>query len=64
MLFALIHFRVLHPIITTHLTCVFPSLANDTNIIGPSLDVLFVFLQLHEEFGTLGLLVQPMKCVA
>jgi hypothetical protein len=42
-LFALAHFRALHSIATTHLTCVFPSLANDTHMIGPTLDVLPIF---------------------
>jgi len=43
MLFALIHFHVLHPIAATHPTCVFPSLANDMHIVGFALDVLSFF---------------------
>jgi hypothetical protein len=43
MLFALVHFRALHFTATTHLTCVFPSLADDTHMIGFALDVLPIF---------------------
>jgi hypothetical protein len=31
------------PIATTHLTCVFPSLVDDTHIIGPTLNVVLCF---------------------
>jgi len=44
MLFALVHFCTLCLTTTTHFTCVFPSLANDTFIIGPTLDVVLAFL--------------------
>jgi hypothetical protein len=64
MLFALTHLCTFHPTATTHPTCVFPSLANDTHIVGPTSYVLLIFLQLQEEFGALGLLVQSSKCVA
>ncbi len=63
-MFTLVHFCVLHPTLVTHPTCVFPSLANDNHIIGLASNVLLVFLQLQEKFGTLGLLVQPTKYVA
>ncbi len=63
-MFTLVHLCVLHPILVTHPTCVFPSLANDKHIIGLASNVLLVFLQLQEIFCTLGLLVQPIKCVA
>jgi ABC-type uncharacterized transport system permease subunit len=36
---------------------------NDTHIIGPTSNVLFVYPQLQEEFGAFGLLVQLMKRV-
>jgi hypothetical protein len=39
--FALIHFRAFRLIAATHPTCVFPSLAYDTHIVGPTLDVFF-----------------------
>ncbi len=63
MLFALTYLHVLLPTATTHPTCVFLSLATDTHIIGLASNVLFVFLQLQEEFGALRFLVQLMKCV-
>jgi len=43
MLFALAHFRTLCPTTTTHFTCVFLSLANDTHIVGPASNVLPFF---------------------
>jgi hypothetical protein len=43
-LFALTHFCVLHPITTTHPTCVFPLLVDDTHIVGLASDVLFFFV--------------------
>ncbi len=64
MFFALVHLHVLCFIVTTHPTCVSPLLANDMHIISPTLDVLPIFLQLHEEFGALGFSMQLMKCVA
>ncbi len=51
------------PYITSHPTCVFHLLANDTHIIGPTSDVILVFLWLQKKFSTLMLSVQPMKCV-
>jgi hypothetical protein len=62
-LFALVHFCAFCPIVVTHPTCVFPSLAYDTHIVGTTLDVLLIFLRLQEEFDTLKLLVQLTKCV-
>jgi hypothetical protein len=58
-----VHLCALHPISVTHLTFVFPSLANDKYIIGLASDVLLVFMQLQEKFGVLGLSMQPTKCV-
>jgi hypothetical protein len=37
------------------LICVFLLLVDDTHIVGLASNVLLVFLQLQEEFGTLGL---------
>jgi hypothetical protein len=42
--------------------CVFPPLANDTHIVGLTSNVGVFFLKL-QKFLTLGLLVQPKKCV-
>jgi hypothetical protein len=38
-----------------HFICVFLLLVDDTHIINLTLDVFIDFLQLQEEFGTLGL---------
>ncbi len=46
MLFALVHFHIIHPIAIIHLTCVLPSLANDTHIVGLALDVVLVFFEI------------------
>ncbi len=58
LLFTLAHLCILCPIATTHPTFVFPSLANDTHIVGLALDELLGFLQLQKEFKALGLLVK------
>jgi hypothetical protein len=42
-LFALVHFCALRPTAITHPACVFPSLANDTHIVDPTLNVLPFF---------------------
>ncbi len=41
----------------------FSFVVDDTHIVGPTLNVLLDFLRLQDEFGALGLLVQPKKCV-
>jgi hypothetical protein len=55
MLFVFVHLRVFRPITTAHPPCVFPSLADDTHKVGPTSNVVPVFLQLWEELSTLGL---------
>jgi hypothetical protein len=62
-LFALAHFCVFHPTTITHLSCVFPSLVDDTQIFGHALDVVPIFKKLHKEFIVVKILVQPTKCV-
>lgn len=61
-LFILTHFHALHPTVTTHLN-VFPSLIDDTHIVGLVSNVVFIFLRLHAKFVTLGFFIQPTKCV-
>ncbi len=63
MLFAWAYFHTFHFIEAMHPTCVFPSLVDDTYIIGPTLCVIFTFLRLLQKFSTLGLLMQLAKCV-
>jgi hypothetical protein len=55
MLFALTHLHALYPTTISHPTCVFASLEDDMHIVDLALNVLFVFLWLQEEFGTIGL---------
>jgi len=62
-LFALVHLCILHPIATTHPTYVFPSLTNDTHIVGLASNMVPIFMWLQEKFVALGLLMQPTKCV-
>lgn len=58
MLFALTHFRIFCLTITLHPTFVFPSLANDTSIVGVVLDVVPTFVQLEAKFAALGFSIQ------
>ncbi len=45
-LFVLVHLCIFCPITTIHPTCVFPLLADDTNIVGIALDVVFIFFMI------------------
>ncbi len=63
-LFALAHLHVLRHIVTTRPSCVFLSLTNDTHIVGPTSNVVPMFLRLEEELLTLSISVQPTNCVA
>jgi hypothetical protein len=54
-LFVLFHLCGIHHIATTHLTCVFFSLADDTHIIGFASNVILISLQLKQKFLPLGL---------
>jgi hypothetical protein len=62
-LFALAHLRAFCFTATAHPTCVFPLLTNDMHIVGLTLNVLPIFLQLQKEFGAIKNLVQLTKCV-
>ncbi len=45
-LFTLTHLHIFHPTILAHLTCVFPSFANDMHIVGIVSNVVPAILQL------------------
>jgi len=45
-LFALTHLHVLHLIVATHPTYVFPSLVDDMLIVGPTSNAIFIFLMI------------------
>jgi hypothetical protein len=62
-LFTLVHLLALRLTITTHFIYVFPSLVNDTHILGLALDVIPAFLWLQEELSALNLSMQSAKCV-
>jgi hypothetical protein len=63
-LFAPTRLCTFRPIVIAHPTYVFLLLVDDTCIIGLALNVLYVFLRLHEKIGALGLSMQLTKCVA
>jgi hypothetical protein len=43
-MFVLVHLCALRRIAIAHLTCVFPSLVDDTHIVSPTSDVVSIFL--------------------
>ncbi len=55
MLFILTHFRILPPTTTTHFTCVFSPLTNDTHIIDHVSNVVLAFSHFQAKFATLKL---------
>ncbi|KAL2629302.1 hypothetical protein R1flu_013988 [Riccia fluitans] len=61
-LFALAHLRALRTMALEHPLCMFPSLADDTHIVGPSEVVLPAFHSLEGHLSAVGLTVQPTKC--
>lgn len=62
-LFAMAHFTALRATAVAHPTCLFPSLSDDTHIIGPPADILAALSTLTSELALLGLRVQPQKCL-
>jgi len=62
-LFALVHFYAFCLTTLAHPTCVYPSLVDDTRIVGPTLNMVHVFLWLYYELSALRLLMQLTKCV-
>jgi hypothetical protein len=62
-LFAFTHFRTLHSI-TNHFLCLFPSIVDDTHIIGPPSIVSFTYEHFQIEIYAIGLSIQLHKCVA
>ncbi|KAL2632330.1 hypothetical protein R1flu_017016 [Riccia fluitans] len=63
-LFALAHLRALRTMASEHLFCLFPSLADDTHIVGPPEAVVPAFHTLEGHLSAVGLTVQPTKCAA
>ncbi len=65
-LFVLAHFRALHSTTSCFPSCLFPSIIDDTHIIGPY--PLSIISSTYEHFQTklraIGLSIQLQKCVA
>jgi hypothetical protein len=62
-LFALVHYKVLHFIASCFPFCLFSSIANDIQIIGPLLIILFAYEHFKTKFHVIGLFIQLYKCV-
>ncbi|KAL2612314.1 hypothetical protein R1flu_024006 [Riccia fluitans] len=63
-LFALAHLRAFRIVASDNTICLFPSLADDTHIVGPPEAVMVAFHALEGHLLAVGLIVQPTKCVA
>jgi len=62
LLFVLAHYRVFVETITWTPSCVFPSLANDTNIVGLMNENFHAYDQLSTQLALFGLRVKVSKC--
>ncbi|KAL2653691.1 hypothetical protein R1flu_021819 [Riccia fluitans] len=60
-LFALAHLRALRIVASEHPLCLFPSLADDTHIVGPLESVVAAFHGLEGHLLAMGLAIQPTK---
>ncbi len=60
-IFFLAHFKVLYFIANCFLFCLFPSIANDTHIIGPPLILSSTYE--HFKLNFVWYFIQPLKCV-
>jgi hypothetical protein len=58
-LFVLAHFKALHCMINHFLSCLFPSIANDTRIIGPHSILSFAYEHFQTKLHVIGLSIQP-----
>ncbi|KAL2611673.1 hypothetical protein R1flu_023365 [Riccia fluitans] len=63
-LFALAHLRALRTTASKHPLCLFPSLVDDTHIVGSLEAVVPTFHTLEGHLSVVGLTVQPTKCAA
>jgi hypothetical protein len=62
--FALANFKVLRSIANHFPSCLFPSIIDDTHIIGPLSIISSTYEHFHTEFRVIGLFIQPKKCIA
>ena len=63
-LFALGHQQALRATAAAFPDCAFPSVADDTHVVGPPARVVEAFSHFVSQLASLGLRVQPSKCVA
>ncbi|KAL2649352.1 hypothetical protein R1flu_017480 [Riccia fluitans] len=63
-LFALAHLCALRTTASKHPLCLFPSLADDTHIVGPPEAIVPTFHTLEGHLLVVGLTIQPTKCAA
>jgi hypothetical protein len=61
-LFVLAHYRALLKTITQAPSCVFPSLANDTHMMGPMSKIIPHFDHLSTQLALIKLKVKTLKC--
>jgi hypothetical protein len=62
-LFALTHFKVLRSIVNHFLSCLFPSIADDIDVIRPPSIISSAYEHLQTKLCLIGLSIQPHKCV-
>jgi hypothetical protein len=62
-LFALAHFKALGFIASHFSSYLFPSITDDTHIIGLHSIILFTYEHIQIEFHVIDLSIQPHKCV-
>ncbi len=62
--FVLAHFRTLCAIVNHFLSCLFPSIVDDTHIIGPLSIVSFAYEHFQIGLHVIGLSIQLHKCKA
>jgi len=61
-LFLLAHYRAFLETITWAPNYIFPSLADDTHIVGPLSEITRVFYHLSTQLALVGLKVKVLKC--
>jgi hypothetical protein len=63
-LFTLARFRALRSRANHFLSYLFPSITNDTHIIGPPFIISFAYEHFQTKLHAIGFSIQPHKCVA
>ncbi len=62
LLLVLAHYQIILKTIAQAPSCVFPSLVNDTNIVGPMNEIIHTFDHLSTQLALIGLKVKVSKC--